>query len=40
MRHINGLAGHDYKLDVLLCVLAQALLAAFRNRLGPGCATA
>jgi hypothetical protein len=27
-------------LDVVLCVLAQALLAAFRNRLGPGYATA
>jgi len=27
-------------LDVMLCVLAQALLAAFRNRLGPGYATA
>jgi hypothetical protein len=27
-------------LDIVLCVLAQALLAAFRNRLGPGCATA
>jgi hypothetical protein len=26
--------------DVVLCVLAQALLAAFRNRLGPGYATA
>jgi hypothetical protein len=27
-------------LDIVLCVLAQALLAAFRNRLGPGYATA
>jgi hypothetical protein len=27
-------------LDVVLCVLAQALLAAFRTRLGPGYATA
>ncbi len=27
-------------LDVVLCVLAQALLAAFRSRLGPGYATA
>ena len=27
-------------LDVVLCVLAQALLAAFRNRLGPGYASA
>jgi hypothetical protein len=27
-------------LDVVLCVLAQALLAAFRNRLGPGYAAA
>ena len=27
-------------LDVVLCVLAQALLAAFRNRLGPGYTTA
>ena len=27
-------------LDVVLCVLAQALLASFRNRLGPGYATA
>jgi transposase len=27
-------------LNVVLCVLAQALLAAFRNRLGPGYATA
>jgi hypothetical protein len=26
--------------DIVLCVLAQALLAAFRNRLGPGYATA
>jgi hypothetical protein len=27
-------------LDIVLCVLAQALLAAFRSRLGPGYATA
>ena len=27
-------------LDIMLCVLAQALLAAFRTRLGPGYATA
>ena len=27
-------------LDIVLCVLAQALLAAFRTRLGPGYATA
>jgi hypothetical protein len=27
-------------LDVVLCVLARALLAAFRNRPGPGYATA
>ena len=26
----------DVDLDVVLCVLAQALLAAFRTRLGPG----
>src|SRR6266567_2400262 len=30
----------DLDLDVVLCVLAQALLAAFRARLGPGYATA
>jgi hypothetical protein len=27
-------------LDIVLCVMAQALLAAFRSRLGPGYATA
>ena len=30
----------NLNLDVVLCVLAQALLAAFRNRLGPGYAIA
>jgi hypothetical protein len=30
----------DVDLDIVLCVLAQALLAAFRARLGPGYTTA
>ena len=41
--HLDALSSTvnlNVDLDVVLCVLAQALLAAFRNRLGPGYATA
>src|SRR5580700_4246846 len=37
---LSSTANLNAGLDVVLCVLAQALLAAFRTRLGPGYATA